>query len=169
MAEDGETAAGAAFWHFSHAFYALPGVAGALLALQDDGGFDVNLILYGLWLGHSGHGRLDRDGFDAAERAILGLRSAIVAPLRQLRRQLKEPLEADVRRLRAAIGELELMAERAVQERLAVRAGAVDRTAGSTERRADAAANLVLYLGPDGAAGAEAAVILREFAAFPAS
>jgi uncharacterized protein (TIGR02444 family) len=162
------SAAGAAFWRFSLAFYALPGVADALLALQDNGGFDVNLILYGLWLGHCGRGRLDRDGFAAAERAVSTLREGIVVPLRQLRRRLKEPLEADIRHLRVAIGELELTAERAVQERLAGLAGAVDKTAGGAAGRADAAANLLLYLGPDRAAGAEAAVIHRAFAAFSA-
>jgi uncharacterized protein (TIGR02444 family) len=167
MAETrGELAASAAFWRFSLAFYALPGVADALIALQDHGGFEVNLILYGLWLGHSGYGRLDGDGFAAAERAIDSLRTGIVAPLRQLRRRLEPQLEADVRRLRGAIGELELAAERAVQERLAARTGAANSAADGAERCADAQANLALYLGANAAQGAEAAVVRRALAAF---
>jgi uncharacterized protein (TIGR02444 family) len=161
-----EPAAGAAFWRFSLAFYALPGVAGALIVLQDQGGFDVNLILYCLWLGQSGHGRLDGAGLIDAERAIDSLRVGIVAPLRQLRRRLEPPLEADIRRLRKAIGKLELAAERAVQERLAARAGAADPTADAAERFAAARANLLLYLGADAARGAEAMLVCRAFATF---
>jgi uncharacterized protein (TIGR02444 family) len=43
-----------AFWCFSLAFYERPGVADALIALQDRDGFDVNLVLFALWLGISG-------------------------------------------------------------------------------------------------------------------
>jgi uncharacterized protein (TIGR02444 family) len=166
---EGEPAAGAAFWRFSLAFYALPGVADALIALQDRRGFDVNLILYCLWLGHSGRGRLDGAGLAAAERAIDILRTRIVAPLRQLRRRLQPPLEADIRRLRKGIGELELAAERAVQERLAARANAANQAADAAGRFADAQANLALYLGAVAAQGAEAALVRRTFAAFSRS
>jgi uncharacterized protein (TIGR02444 family) len=167
MAEtSSKPAAGAAFWRFSLAFYALPGVADALIALQDRGGFDVNLILYCLWLGHRGHGRLDGAELAAAERAIDSLRTGIIAPLRQLRRRLEPPLEADIRRLREAIKELELAAERAVQERLAVRAGAAHPAADATKRLTDGQANLALYIGAEAAQAAEAALIRRAFAAF---
>ena len=44
------------FWRFSLALYARPGVAEALIALQDRAGLDVNLILFGLWVG-TRHGR----------------------------------------------------------------------------------------------------------------
>ena len=50
-----------AFWRFSLVFYERPGVADALIALQDRGGFDVNLILFALWLGISGRGLLGGD------------------------------------------------------------------------------------------------------------
>jgi uncharacterized protein (TIGR02444 family) len=162
----GEVSAGAAFWRFSLSFYALPGVADALIALQDEGGFDVNLILFGLWLGHSGRGRIDGDELAAAERAIDSLRTGVVLPLRQLRRRLAAPLEADIAPLRDAIGELELAAERAVQERLACRAGAVNPAADPAARFADAQANLTLYLGADAAQQAEAAIVRRVLAAF---
>jgi uncharacterized protein (TIGR02444 family) len=170
MAETGGApAAGDAFWRFSLAFYALPRVADALIALQDHGGFDVNLILYGLWLGHCGRGRLDEGKLAAAERAIESLRSAVVAPLRQLRRGLKASLEADIRSLREAIGALELAAERAVQARLAAGAGAARSDAAAAERLADAEANLALYLGADAAQRTEATLLRRALAAFPAA
>ena len=46
-----------ALWRFSLAFYARPGVAEALIALQDRAGLDVNLMLFALWLGVSGRSR----------------------------------------------------------------------------------------------------------------
>jgi uncharacterized protein (TIGR02444 family) len=161
-----EPSAGAAFWCFSLAFYALPGVAEALVTLQDDGGFDVNLILFGLWLGLSGRGRLDGARLAAAENASRPLCTEIVVPLRQLRRRIAPRLEADFRRLRAAILELELMAERAVQDRLAEGAGRSGRAVGLLARRADAQANLLFYLGADAAGRAEAAVVDRALATF---
>jgi uncharacterized protein (TIGR02444 family) len=170
MAETaGAPAAGEAFWRFSLAFYALPRVADALIALQDNAGFDVNLILYGLWLGHCGRGRLDGGKLAAAERAIDSLRSGVVAPLRQLRRTLKPSLEADIRSLREAIGALELAAERAVQARLAAGAGAARSDVAAAERFADAEANLALCLGADTAQRAEATVLRRALAVFSAA
>src|SRR5665213_163755 len=50
------------FWRFSQDFYALPGVAPACLALQDGHGRDVNLVLYGCWLGMSGRGAMGATG-----------------------------------------------------------------------------------------------------------
>jgi uncharacterized protein (TIGR02444 family) len=158
--------AAAGLWRFSLAFYALPGVAPALIALQDQGGFDVNLILYALWLGHSGRGRLDGAGFAAAERAVETLRTEIVLPLRRLRRRLAADGEADLRRLRTAILKLELAAERAVQRRLGAVADAARRAADGDARRADARANFVRCLGADAAAGAEAGLVWRAFLEF---
>ena len=56
MDEGGKTSEDEAFWRFSLAFYERPGVADALIALQDCDGFDVNLVLFALWLGVSGRG-----------------------------------------------------------------------------------------------------------------
>jgi uncharacterized protein (TIGR02444 family) len=158
--------AAAGLWRFSLALYALPGVAPALIVLQDRGGFDVNLILYALWLGHSGRGRLDVGGLAAAERAVEKLRSEIVLPLRRLRRRVAADGEADLRRLRAAIAKLELAAERAVQRRLAAASGAARRAADGDARRADAHANFVRALGADAAASAEAGLVWRAFVEF---
>ncbi len=145
-------------WGFSLAFYARPGVAPALIALQDRAGLDVNLILYALWLGASGRGRLDRGRLTEADRAVAAIRSEITEPLRALRRRLKARPDADIRRLREAVGRLELDAEKAALRRLARLAGPGARGAPRAECRAAALANLALCLGRE-AAGAEAAAL----------
>src|SRR6266481_6661961 len=110
-------------WHFSCAFYAQPGVSEALLALQDRAGLDVNLILFALWRGACGLGRLSRAEVMAAERCAGPIRAAIVLPLRALRRKLRSDRDADIQRLRERIKTLEIAAERIIQRRLARLAG----------------------------------------------
>ena len=66
--------AGEAFWRFSLALYARPGVAEALIALQDRAGRDVNLMLFALWAGAVRRVALDAGALAAAEAAIGGLR-----------------------------------------------------------------------------------------------
>ena len=148
-----------AFWRFSLYFYELPAVAQALLALQDRDGLDINLILFALWFGISGRGRLDSDALTAAERAIGKIRAEIVEPLRSLRRKLKEHPDSDVQRLREGIKALELEGEKLVQTRLARFAGSALGEISAEDRRATAVANLILYLGQDKTASAEAAVL----------
>jgi uncharacterized protein (TIGR02444 family) len=153
---------GEAFWRFSLAFYARPGVAEALIALQDRAGLDVNLMLFALWCGAAYGHRLDAAALRATEAAITPLRDEVIVPLRGLRRRLKPAQDADVQALRRRIGVLELAAERAAQARLA------DTVIGSMEsddRRAAADANLALYLGGE-AQSAEAAVLRRALGGF---
>jgi len=159
--------AGEAFWRFSLAFYGRPGVSEALLALQDRGGADVNLILYALWLGLSGRGALERGGLDAAEPVARLLREAAVDPLRELRRRLKGTPDGDVALLRERVKGLELDAERIVQRRLAALAPPPAAAAPRGERIAAAEAGLALCLGPALAASGEAAVLRRAAAAWP--
>jgi uncharacterized protein (TIGR02444 family) len=154
-----------ALWRFSLAFYALPGVAEALVGLQDRGGFDVNLILFALWLGISGRGRLDRAALAAAAQATQVIQKDIVEPLRMLRRRLKHHPEKDVQLLRDGVKALELAAEKGAQMRLARLAGRSGDLAVEA-RLADARANLALYLGPEPARGGEAAIILEALASF---
>jgi uncharacterized protein (TIGR02444 family) len=151
-------------WGFSLAFYDRPGVAAALIALQDDAGLDVNLTLFALWLGLSGRGRLDRAALDAAEREIGTLHGKVILPLRALRRGLKRAADGDIQRLRDRIKELEIEAEHMAQRRLAAHAGPVTRAEGG-ERLADAVTNLALCLGPQ-AAGAAVAVLRTELEHF---
>ena len=151
---------GEAFWRFSLALYARPGVAPALIALQDRAGHDVNLILFALWSGAVHGARLDAGALTGAEAAVADLRRETVEPLRGLRRRLKAEPAADAQALRNKILGLELAAERRVQQRLAVQ----PLPAPATDRIAAAEANLALYLGAD-AQSPEAEIVRAAVAA----
>ncbi len=155
--------AGDAFWRFSLALYARPGVTEALLALQDRAGHDVNLILFGLWLGIRNR-RLTGADVAAAGAAIAPANSAAIAPLRRLRRQLKGVADHDLAALRRRVAVLELAAERLVQYRLAEDFPGVPAPPGKDGTLALAEANLVLCLGAD-AASPEARVLGEALAA----
>ena len=149
------------FWRFSLAFYERPGVAEALIALQDRGSFDVNVTLFALWFGISGRGVLGHDLLAAAEREATALRSEVVEPLRELRRRLRGHPDAAVQRLREGVKELELAGERLVQEHLDRLARQGCRSDEPAERRAAAAhANLALYLGTEWFRSGETIIIL---------
>ena len=164
MDEGGKTSEDAALWRFSLAFYERPGVADALIALQDRDGFDVNLILFSLWFGISGRGTLGGDTLAASERVAATLRSEIVEPLRSLRRKLRHHPDRDVQRLREGVKALEFAGEKLVQDRLAQLAG----YAKTDPRgwRSAARANLALYLGGEGFGSKEAAIIDGDLDAF---
>ena len=140
--------------------YARPGVADALIRLQDERGHNVNLILFALWLGRGEGKRLDVASLDRARAAIAGLDCAVVAPLRRLRRALKDDPDPDIRALRRRVLALEIAVERRVQARLAASAQP-RRQARAADRHALAAANLRLILGGDFATG-EAALLCAE-------
>jgi uncharacterized protein (TIGR02444 family) len=166
MDEGGKTSEDDSLWRFSLAFYERSGVADALIALQDRDGFDVNLVLFALWLGISGRGLLDGDALAAAEHVAGTLRSEIVEPLRNLRRKLRHYPDDDVQRLREGVKELEIAGEKLVQERLAGLAGSGCAKPDPGGRRTAAHANLALYLGRDGVRSKEAAVIEEALDAF---
>jgi uncharacterized protein (TIGR02444 family) len=166
MDEPEKTTEAEVFWRFSVAFYERPGVADALIALQDRDGFEVNLILFALWLGISGRGTLGGDTLSAAERIAATLRREIVEPLRRLRRKLRHHPDRDVQRLREGVKALELAGEKLVQERLARLAGSGCTKTDPRGWRAAAHANLALYLGREGVRSKEAAVIEEALDAF---
>jgi len=152
--------AGEAFWRFSLALYARPGVGPALIALQDRAGHDVNLILFCLWAGAVRGLWLHPAALTAAEAAIADLRRETIEPLRALRRRLKADPAADVQVLRRKILVIELAGERRVQYRLA----AQSLPAAAADPIAAAEANLALYLGPE-AQSAEAEIVRSALAA----
>jgi len=154
----GEPPDGESLWRFSLAFYAHPGVSEALIGLQDRAGCDVNLMLFALWLGVSGRGRLTKEELAIATRIVRPIGADIVEPLRELRRKLRSDPDADVQRLREGIKALELAAEKIVQNRLARIAGPAGR-ADLVQRAAAAHANLALYLGRKMTGSSEAATI----------
>jgi uncharacterized protein (TIGR02444 family) len=145
---------GDAFWRFSLALYARPGVADALIAMQDHAGRDVNVILFGLWIAVT-RGVIGADQLAAAEDAIAPINKQAVAPMRQLRRDLKHAGEPGVQALRRRVAALEIAAERHVQHRLAATLCGEAGAAPGGDRLAAAQANLGLILGQ--AAGSLAA------------
>ena len=160
----GEASDGGGLWRFSVAFYARPGISGALIALQDRAGVDVNLMLYALWHGVCGRGRLSNEELATADRLARPLRVEVVEPLRALRRKLRPHPDADVQTLREGIKAIELATEQVVQNRLSVLARPL---AGDPAEPALAAlANLRLYLGPELAGSAEADTVAQALQAF---
>ena len=85
MSEDDATR----FWRHAVALYGAPGVKAACLALQDEHGADVNLLLYGAYAGAVMGRRLD----DAAWRTLVAgtevWRTEIVQAVRAVRRRAK--------------------------------------------------------------------------------
>jgi uncharacterized protein (TIGR02444 family) len=112
-------ASGSPFWRFSLQFYRLPGAADACLALQEESGVDVNLLLFLLWHA-SARRRLDRADVERLEAAIAPWRNATVVPLRAVRRALKSPPSlvepGTAEAFRTRIKAIELEAERLQQE-----------------------------------------------------
>ena len=156
----------ASLWRFSLAFYARPGVSEALIALQDRVGCDVNLMLFALWAGASGRGRLTCEELAIANRIACPIRANIVEPLRTLRRRLKPDPDADVQHLREGVKVLELAAEKVIQDRLGRTARPPLGDADPTARTRAACANLALYLGPEMACSPEAATIGKALEVF---
>jgi uncharacterized protein (TIGR02444 family) len=80
---------GSPFWRFSLRFYRMPGVADACIALQEQAGVDVNLLLFLLW--HATARRaLSQAEVTTLEARVGGWRDTTVIPLRTVRRTLKE-------------------------------------------------------------------------------
>jgi uncharacterized protein (TIGR02444 family) len=107
------------FWRFSLRFYREPKVADACIALQEEAGLDVNLLLFLLW--HATHAHALSVAEVASLEARIGAwREMTVVPLRAVRRALKSPpalVESGTAELfRTKIKSAELEAERLQQE-----------------------------------------------------
>jgi uncharacterized protein (TIGR02444 family) len=160
------------FWNYSLRLYARRGVQEACLALQDEFGMNVNLVLFCIWSGAEGPGRLeDAELAECIERGEKWQRR-VVRRVREMRRSLKtDPMGAEpglVKIFRPRMQQLELDAEHVEQ---LVFAGIVPDSRGETGR-VIAEQNLADYLqqhfgGPSPAAEDLAAAIVRQ--AFPDS
>jgi uncharacterized protein (TIGR02444 family) len=119
MPEGTPAAAGSPFWRFSLQFYRLPGAAEACIALQEEAGVDVNLLLFLLWHG-ARQRRLTAEEIAGLDQKLAGWRDLTVIPLRAIRRALKSPpalVEAgSAEAFRTRIKGVELEAERLQQE-----------------------------------------------------
>jgi uncharacterized protein (TIGR02444 family) len=118
---EAEAQAGSPFWRFSLRFYRQPGVADACIALQDGCGVDVNILLFLLWLATAKR-RIGIGEVEAVCAKAGPWRDDVVAPLRSLRRRLKDGAPLIERNLaelfRTRIKAVELEAERLQQEAL---------------------------------------------------
>ena len=106
------------FWSFTLGLYGKPGVAPALIGLQDRLGLDVNMLLYCCWAGADGR-VLSRDDLKAVEAVAEPWQSEVVRPLRALRRRLKGGFGAmptdRVQAYRKRVNELEIEGEHIAQ------------------------------------------------------
>jgi len=118
-----ETAATAEtpFWRFSLKFYRQPSVSEACIALQDDHGVDVNLLLFLLWLA-SDDRQLSAEEVKMLDDNVRAWRELTIIPIRDVRRKLKGAptlVEPDVQEaFRNRVKAVELEAERLQQEAL---------------------------------------------------
>jgi uncharacterized protein (TIGR02444 family) len=119
MSGTGPSSSGSPFWRFSLQFYRLPKVADACIALQEEAGVDVNLLLFLLWHARQRR-RLSAADLAALESKIAPWRDLTVIPLRSVRRALKSPPAlveaATAEAFRNRIKAVELEAERLQQE-----------------------------------------------------
>jgi uncharacterized protein (TIGR02444 family) len=139
---------GSPFWRFSLGFYRQPGIADTLIALQDQAGVDVNLLLFLLWQATLGRA-LSAAEIEALERRIAPWREATVVPLRAVRRALKSPpvlvAAATAELFRTRIKAVELEAERLQQEAMHELARALPCGRETRSTHAAARANVASY------------------------
>src|SRR5262249_3920595 len=144
---DSQAERGSPFWRFSLGFYRQAGVAEACIALQDGCRVDVNILLFFLWLATA-----RRCLPPAAAKALCAKvdpwREDVVAPLRTLRRRLKNGaslVERDkAEPFRTRIKAVELESERLQQEAMFALAGGLT-TESTPTVEAAARANVAAY------------------------
>jgi uncharacterized protein (TIGR02444 family) len=109
------------FWRFSLHFYRHAGVSDACIALQDEQGIDVNLLLFLFWLADDGR-LLAADEVKKLDDAVRDWRNLTIVPIRDTRRKLKgartivDPAAQEV--FRNKVKAVELDAERLQQAAL---------------------------------------------------
>ena len=139
-----------AFWDFSLAVYERAPLVEACLELQDRVEADVNLVLFCCWIGASGRGPLASDDFARLSEAVSVWQRDVVAPMRGVRRRLKQPPQAlagtAARSLRERVQALEIEAERIEQMALVEVMGRKPVVTEAEHRRRDVTHNLATYL-----------------------
>ena len=103
------------FWRFALRVYARPGVSPLCIALQDENGIDVSLLLFAGWCGSIGR-RLKANDIESAATHTAAWTEAVVTKLRQARRAWKElgPAEPAAQAGRETLKSVELLSERIV-------------------------------------------------------
>jgi uncharacterized protein (TIGR02444 family) len=109
------------FWRFSLNYYRQAGVSEACIALQDQYGVDVNLLLFLFWLA-SERQMLSADEVKKLDATIQSWRELTIIPIRDARRNLKgaktfvDPAKQEA--FRDKVKAVELSAEQLQQEAL---------------------------------------------------
>jgi uncharacterized protein (TIGR02444 family) len=143
------------FWDFSVDLYGRPGVADACLFLQDQYGLNVNLTLLCVWCGARGPGKLTADQVEAAMNRTRDWQSAVVRPLRTIRKDCRtQPLgipEFLLQKFQPLVQALEIEAEHVEQLVLAaaIRDSTVSDPVDDRSEQAGlqaAIGNLLIYL-----------------------
>jgi uncharacterized protein (TIGR02444 family) len=78
-----------AHWSFAVELYQRPQVSAACLALQDQLGVDVCLLLFALFVAKEHGTLLERDDLESLDATIVDWRREVILPLRSMRRRLK--------------------------------------------------------------------------------
>ena len=110
----------ASLWAYALDVYGRPGAEARFLALQDAHGQSVCFLVWCLWMAAVGRSA-DAATLEAGAALAKSWEAAAVAPLRRLRRDLKTSPAGPAQRrerLRAAVRQLELQAERMLLEML---------------------------------------------------
>jgi uncharacterized protein (TIGR02444 family) len=135
------------FWRFSLHFYRQASVADACIALQDECGVDVNLLLFLLWLAGAKR-QLSVADVKELDASVRAWRELTVVPIRNLRRALKGAaslVEANKQEaFRTRIKAIELEAERLQQEALYNRSRSTP-LGNTADPAAAARANIAAY------------------------
>lgn len=143
------------FWDYSCRVYGADGVSAALIALQDRLGIDVNVLLLGLWAGHSGLGVFDDEELDRVLDVSANWNRDIVRAVRSLRVDLRVGVASVPKELSDAIRqrilEVEIDCEHVEQLVIAGvlrESGEISRT--MEQRLTDTLTNLKLYFARHG-------------------
>lgn len=153
-----------AFWKFSLAVYMAPGVADECLAVQEQYGVDVNVLLFCAWLGIARKVALTPGDIEAVGAEVGVWHESAVKPLRGVRRYMKNVPGGDVAALRTRVKAAELEAEQVEQAMLFAYAEAHWPRDGEAALPAALWANLETYLRAQGYGGPGGAGLpLRSF------
>ncbi|MDH3713027.1 MAG: TIGR02444 family protein [Gammaproteobacteria bacterium] len=110
------------FWDFSLKTYAQPGVADALLTMQNTHGADVNLLLYCAWHAASGRGELFPERIAVLDSRVEAWRRVVIGALRNVREHIKSDAVftqlPGSRQAREKVLEAELACEQVAQQLL---------------------------------------------------
>jgi len=142
-----------AFWKFSRAVYAAPGVADESLTMQESHCVDVNVLLFCAWLAVARKVALTTDDVKAIGRLADEWHERAVKPLRGVRRYMKNVSGSDVAALRTGVKGAELEAEQIEQAMLFAHAERHWPRAGQAVLPAALWTNLEIYLRTQGYAG----------------